>query len=936
MCIPFKQIGEGCIPAIEPCDDGLICQLLPSNPGDEAWVCIPSDSDGFVDDAVCRQHYNADVHQTAIDSGGSLNFGYGSAAAAAAGVVFEAGVVYGQECYGCYFSECVGLVTNVGVSAFGTVGAYRSLSDFGGRAAMVVETAGISVVAFSTAQAFNFESPPEFIGTASAISIGVSLIPIDVAVYECTTVVDTAYCLDPESGALVEVTNSPPQALCFGQTVCADGVSCVASVTVGDDSSDPDGDDVTITETPSGPFGIGTTTVTATVTDPAGLSDSCTADVVVEDCTPPAISCPLTTVAECESASQAFVDPGDAVTSDCTAVTVTNPGASSYPLGSTTVGYTAVDAAGNSSSCNTTVTVRDTLAPAITCPASVVLECPADTSVGATGMATATDACNAPAIASSDVSVPGCGHTETITRTWTATDASGNSSSCVQIIEVVDTTPPAITCVDPVTLDRGDRVCNEDVARWLESTTATDACSDGVSIGEDSADNGFGCGFPFDSATSVTWVATDACGLTSECSSTISILPAHRISTTKKGSLLMFSNVELKWDGAGNLIQDTVLEISNDFEDAVFVQFYFVNGDDPLDAVFAGNPPQMVVEDEPGWNNVDCQTLLTANQPMYMSMSSGSPLGCQPFGILDPGTRPGRPDVEGPAGQRVLRGYVYAWAVDSAGEEIRWNHLSGSGTIVNYGDASAWEYEAYTSQTTCLDHGDRPLDCIEFDNNGTCCDAIVKPGRLELDGFQYDIAFDQLLMSFVASGSDALSGSDFSVQVDTDLTLYPIGQDLRVNSEGPVTTSAKFDIWNMSENRFSGTTRCITCWDQTLLSDYDAPNHFLVLNLQSDKGKARIDGIAGTNDCGRRSQSAAILGVTNKLLSFSGVALNRAASGRTLVGQGTQSATIRNDIIKPPGELVGIAGEVDAQRVDLGLSSSVTTRKVARPREAGR
>jgi len=41
-----------------------------------------------------------------------------------------------------------------------------------------------------------------------------------------------------------------------------------------------------------------------------------------------------------------------------------------------------------------------------------------------------------------------CGFTGTIARTWTATDPCGNTTSGVQIITIVDTTPPSFTCQD--------------------------------------------------------------------------------------------------------------------------------------------------------------------------------------------------------------------------------------------------------------------------------------------------------------------------------------------------------------------------------------------------------------------------------------------------------------------------------------------------------
>src|SRR5438093_3023402 len=98
--------------------------------------------------------------------------------------------------------------------------------------------------------------------------------------------------------------------------------------------------------------------------------------------------------------------------------------------------------------CVPTTTLHPSTALFRSCPASVALNCPADTRTNVTGVATATDTCSSVSIGYSDVTNSGCGGTYTIMRTWKATDACTNSASCVQTITVQDTNAPSMSCPD--------------------------------------------------------------------------------------------------------------------------------------------------------------------------------------------------------------------------------------------------------------------------------------------------------------------------------------------------------------------------------------------------------------------------------------------------------------------------------------------------------
>ena len=77
--------------------------------------------------------------------------------------------------------------------------------------------------------------------------------------------------------------NTPPVALCKNVTVFTDSGNCSADASVDNGSYDPDDDNLTLVQDLSGPYELGVSDVTLTVTDPSGESDSCTAHVTVVD-----------------------------------------------------------------------------------------------------------------------------------------------------------------------------------------------------------------------------------------------------------------------------------------------------------------------------------------------------------------------------------------------------------------------------------------------------------------------------------------------------------------------------------------------------------------------------------------------------------------------------------------------------------------------------
>lgn len=150
-------------------------------------------------------------------------------------------------------------------------------------------------------------------------------------------------------------TNQPPVAVVNDVTVDANSV-CNADANIDAGSFDPDGNPVTITQSPLGPYSVGNTLVNLTISD--GIdSDSAFATVTVVDNEPPEISAPDDVNVEVTSVPS-VVNIGDAIADDNCSVTVTNDAPVEFPLGDTIVTWTATDASGNQSVDTQIVTVE--------------------------------------------------------------------------------------------------------------------------------------------------------------------------------------------------------------------------------------------------------------------------------------------------------------------------------------------------------------------------------------------------------------------------------------------------------------------------------------------------------------------------------------------------------------------------------------------------
>ena len=272
---------------------------------------------------------------------------------------------------------------------------------------------------------------------------------------------------------------------------------------------------------------IGPHTIQLDVTDSAGVTASVFRTIMLDtfNCCSLTVTCPSTTtfnltcndpIPDCTDSEDAFEAlTGANISNQCSTVVVSCDDNGSVCAGQIVRVITISDG----SSMETCTLTYNFSAPAIsiTCPANVRVDCSSAIPAVNTNSVSASGGCTPLTIAHVSDASDNASCPETITRTYKATDACGNSVVCTQTITVSDTLPP----VPPAAPADLNLQCAVDVPAAID-LTATDNCDGDITVSPLTQITPGACINDFVMVR--TWTFTDNCGNASSISQTITVL----------------------------------------------------------------------------------------------------------------------------------------------------------------------------------------------------------------------------------------------------------------------------------------------------------------------------------------------------------------------------------------------------------------------------
>jgi regulation of enolase protein 1 (concanavalin A-like superfamily) len=276
-----------------------------------------------------------------------------------------------------------------------------------------------------------------------------------------------------------------PQANCQGMTVQLNnnGTATITAADIDNNSSDACGiASVSLDKVSFDCANVGANIVSLTVTDNYGNGSSCNATVTVEDNTAPDALCQDITVqlgpAGAGSTNGQAVDNGSTDACGIQSLVLSQTSFDCSEVGNNAETLTVTDVNGNVSTCSTTVTVQDNVAPNALCQDVTVQLSPtgaASTTVQAVDNGSS-DACGIQSLVLSQTDFD-CSEVEDNTVTLTVTDVNGNTASCTSMVTIEDNTAPTAVCLSTTVEIQPDGLYHLQESDVYDAASSGDNCA---------------------------------------------------------------------------------------------------------------------------------------------------------------------------------------------------------------------------------------------------------------------------------------------------------------------------------------------------------------------------------------------------------------------------------------------------------------------------
>ncbi|MBK9453141.1 MAG: HYR domain-containing protein [Bacteroidetes bacterium] len=478
------------------------------------------------------------------------------------------------------------------------------------------------------------------VNNGSTDACGIASLAINNTAFTCAnvnanTVVLTVTDVNGNSStcsAVVTVLDTiPPVVLCQNVTVQLDntGNGATTATAVDNGSNDACGiQSLVLSQTAFVCAEVGANTEVLTVTDVNGNSATCTTVITVEDNVAPVAICQNVTVqldiTGNGATTAALVNNGSSDACGIQTLSLSQSAFVCAEVGANSEVLTVTDVNGNSTTCTTTITVEDNVAPTAICQnITVQLDVTGNATITAAQVNNgSTDACGVASLALNTTAFT-CANVSGNTVILTVTDVNGNSSTCSGTVTVEDTIAPNAICQN-VTVHLNNTGTGATTAASVNNGSNDNCAIATLTLSQ----TAFVCAEV--GANTEILTVTDVNGNSSTCSTIITVLD-----TIAPNAICQNITVQLNNTGTGTT---TAAAVNNGSSDACGIQTLSLTQTTFVCAEVGANSEVLTVTDVNG-NSSTCVTTITVQDtvaPTAICQNATVQLNTVGVGIIAP------------------------------------------------------------------------------------------------------------------------------------------------------------------------------------------------------------------------------------------------------------------------------------------------------------